>query len=305
MATDNLLCGMHHLNVTQIGSGYDGKSHRSHTSYEVDMAGSDTGIDYWKNLMPNTKWYCAGAWGNDKSGNTRFFWSVDANGNSKSVMCADNMLRVVTLALTHSNRNFIVGKTYGYHEVMYQEGKSGNASGNHIHVECCTGRVKAKVRNSKGYYVLPNMLPLNKVMFLLKGYTTIVNGGGLTWKYLDTATVQASATGEKVDQILHVGSHAKFASSMKVQKVDAKKGLVYVPDIGGWISAKPLTEVSAADGSLDQHLHVGSQVTIKGVFTVTDISTKGNCVKLKAYSGTTDNWIFDYWIKAKCLTEVA
>ena len=148
------------------------------------------------------------------------------------------------------------------------------------------------------------MLPLNKVMFLLKGYTTIVNGGGLAWKYTDKATASTASNTtsngkEAVDQILHIGSHVTFSNSMKVTKVDSEKGLVYVPDIGGWISAKPLTEVNAADGSKDQHLHVGSCVTIQGVYTVTSVNRKTNCVQL------TGKWTFNFWIKAKCLTEVA
>lgn len=191
---DRAIIGMHHWNVTQIGSGYDGKNHYSHSSYEIDAAGSDSGIDYWKNLMPNTWWKCAGSFGTSHTGNTRFYWSCDKNGNAKKVLCADGVLRYLTIAMTHSNRSFTVGKLYGYNEVMYQEGTSGNATGNHIHIEVCAGHVKTKVRNSKGFYVLANMLPMNKIFFVLSTYTTIKNGGGLSWKTCKTVPYEVKST---------------------------------------------------------------------------------------------------------------
>lgn len=113
-----------------------------------------------------------------------------------------------------------------------------------------------------------------------------------------------SPSGERVDQILHVGSHVIFPGRMEVTKVDTVKNWVYIPVIGGWIGAKPCDEVDATDGSCDQILHVGSIVTIKGVFEVTAVNKEINAVQLKAYSGTTSDWLFDFWIKAKPLTEV-
>lgn len=182
------LIGMHHLNITQIGSGYDGLNHYSHSSYEVDLAGSDAGIDYWKNISQDLYWKCAGALGNQSTGNTRFFWSCDANGNPKSVYCADGRLRVLTLALTHSFRNFPIGHIFAPNEVMYQEGTSGNATGNHIHLEVCEGQVARKESNSKGFYTLPNMLPANAVFFVYSPYTTVVTTDGLTFKTTDSMT---------------------------------------------------------------------------------------------------------------------
>lgn len=183
MATyDRLIFGMKCLNVSQIGSGYDGKNHYSHVSYEVDLAGMDSDVDVWRNKMPNTRWYCAGAWGNANTGNTRFFWSYGTDGRPKKVLCADGALRYVTLALTHSRRSFTVGKFYSYNEIMYQEGTSGYATGNHIHLEICGGHTRTKVRNRKGGYNLANMLRANKCLFLLTGYSYIKNAGGLSWK---------------------------------------------------------------------------------------------------------------------------
>lgn len=198
MATyDRLIFGMKCLNVSQIGSAYDGRNHYSHVSYEVDLAGMDTGADVWRNKMPNTYWYCAGAWGNANTGNTRFFWSCDKNGKAKKVLCADGYLRYITLALTHSRRSFIVGHYYKLNEIMYQEGTSGRATGNHIHLEVCAGHVRTKYRNRAGGYNLANMLPANRMMFLLNGYSYIKNGGGLSWKTTSTVPYTDSSSSSK------------------------------------------------------------------------------------------------------------
>ena len=198
MATyDRLIFGMKCLNVSQIGSAYDGRNHYSHVSYEVDLAGMDTGADVWRNKMPNTYWYCAGAWGNANTGNTRFFWSCDKNGKAKKVLCADGYLRYITLALTHSRRSFIVGHYYKLNEIMYQEGTSGRATGNHIHLEICVGHVRTKYRNRAGGYNLANMLPANRMMFLLNGYSYIKNGGGLSWKTTSKVSYTDSSSSSK------------------------------------------------------------------------------------------------------------
>lgn len=215
---DRAIFGMKCLNVSQIGSGYDGKNHYSHTSYEVDLAGMDTGIDVWRNKMPNTLWYCAGSWGTSTSGNTRFFWSYDKNHKAKKVLCADGALRYITLALTHSNRSFTVGKYYGLDEVMYQEGTSGYATGNHIHLECCAGHVRTKVRNSKGGYILSNMLRANNVLYLLNGYSYVANGGGLSWKTTNTVpyTVNESSGSSTSEGTIKHGFTKGFGNGKKL-----------------------------------------------------------------------------------------
>ncbi|MDD5880990.1 hypothetical protein [Stecheria intestinalis] len=180
---DRMIFGMRVLIITQVGSKINHRNNLSHTQYELDLAGSDSGIDYWYNMMPNTFWYCAGSFGTRSTGNTRFYWSTDAAGHPKKVLCADGKSRVITLALTHSNQNYSVGSILGYKQIIYQEGTAGKATGNHIHLECCEGCIKTKVRNSKGYYNLPNMLDPRRVFFILDGFTTVKNSLGLVFKH--------------------------------------------------------------------------------------------------------------------------
>ena len=182
---DRCVFGMKTLNISQIGSGYDGKNHYSHTGYELDLSGEDSGRDVWRNMMPDTFWLCAGRWGNATSGNTRFFWPVDANGKAKKILLADGTTDTITLALTHANEDYPVGKRYGFQEIMYREGTSGAAQGNHIHLEVCRGCVCRKIENAKGYYNLPGIMDARKVFFILDGYTTVRNTQGLEFKHCD------------------------------------------------------------------------------------------------------------------------
>lgn len=45
--TDRMIFGMRVLNIAQAGTKLTGKPSLSHVSYELDLAGSDSGIDYW------------------------------------------------------------------------------------------------------------------------------------------------------------------------------------------------------------------------------------------------------------------
>lgn len=191
---DRLCFGMAVMNISQTGTGYTGKSSYSHPSFELDFTGMDTGTDKWCNFMQHTKMKIVAMY-TKSSGNTAFFWTVDDAGNPKMVLCADGKLHYVTLALTHSNYTWKVGQTFGYGEMMYSEGTQGKATGNHIHAEMCFGKVKSKVKNSKGFYSLPNMVAMNKYMFVVASKTKIGNTKGLTWKTC-TSTTYKVTTGE-------------------------------------------------------------------------------------------------------------
>lgn len=190
MTYDRMVFGMHHLNISQIGSMYDGKDHYTHTSYEIDCCGSDSGVDYYFNKLPNTSFKCTGRFGTKSTGNTFFFVTCDSAGTAKKVLCADGNYRVITLALTHSGWTPTLGHIYPYNSYFYMEGVSGKASGNHIHIECCEGLVVRKVPNAKGYWNLPNMMDARKVFWILDGWTTVVNTQGLVFKHCKEVPVK-------------------------------------------------------------------------------------------------------------------
>lgn len=187
---DRLIFGMHHLNITQAGSLLDGKEHYSHPNAAIDLAGEDTGIDYWYNKESETYFYCSGYFGNRSTGNTRFFITCDKDGNKKKVLCADGKERVITLALTHSGKDYQLYKIYKPGDILYQEGTAGRATGNHIHLEVAEGSQKTKYWDAKMkvYRMMGEMDPRD-AFFILDGYTTVVNTQSLVFKHCSSVKV--------------------------------------------------------------------------------------------------------------------
>ena len=169
----NLCYGMKVINITQLPS-----DRYSHPNYAMDLAGSDSGIDFW---YAQGRWKCiAGEWGNG----TYFFVPVDQNGNITKVHCADGKDREITIALTHSLKQYIktkVGTIYENGIPMYEEGTKGQATGNHIHLEIAEGKQDTKHYDSvlKVYRMNNELNPL-KLMLVNKGFSEIKNTQGVT-----------------------------------------------------------------------------------------------------------------------------
>ena len=102
----------------------------------IDMNGMDKGIDHGR-----ASCYVKVLAVLEKSAtgfnNTILFGTCDKNGVKTSVLCADGVARVLTIAMTHDNdiSNIKVGQIFKQLEVCYQEGTVGQATGNHIHLE--------------------------------------------------------------------------------------------------------------------------------------------------------------------------
>lgn len=188
---DRLIFGMHHLNITQAGSLLDGKEHYSHPNAAIDLAGEDSGIDYWYNKESDTCFYCSGYFGNRSTGNTRFFVSCDSTGQKKKVLCADGKERVVTIAMTHSSKDYRLYHVYKPGDILYQEGTAGRATGNHIHLEVAEGSQKTKYWDvkMKVYRMMGEMDPRN-AFFILDGFTKVVNTQGLIFKHCTSVKVE-------------------------------------------------------------------------------------------------------------------
>ena len=162
----NLCYGMKVINITQLPQG-----NYSHPNYAMDLAGSDMGIDFW---FSQGRWKChAGEWGNG----TYFFIPVDEKGKTCKVHCADGKDRVVTIALTHSNKRYIktqVGKIYDNGVPAYEEGTKGRATGNHIHLEVALGVQSTKHYDSKlNVYRMNNELNPLEMFFVNKAFSKI------------------------------------------------------------------------------------------------------------------------------------
>ena len=198
----NLCYGMKVINFSQLPGG-----NKSHPNYALDLAGSDTGIDFW---YAQGRWKCIKKiW---KNYYTFLFCPVDPAGNYTKVHCADGVDRIVTIALTHSDSVSIrdafgrilstikVGYIYENGAPMYQEGKDGNATGNHIHLEVAEGVQTSKYWDtSMKVYRMKNELNPLKVFFINKAFSTVKNLRGASVSYCNNVlyskpTVYLNAT---------------------------------------------------------------------------------------------------------------
>lgn len=188
----NLCFGMKVINISQLpGGSY------SHPNNALDMVGSDSYIDFW---FAQGYWKAiAGPWGNG----TYFFMSCDSKGAPAAVHCADGVDRIVTLALTHSERKYVrptVGKVYGTGTPIYEEGMKGQGvTGYHIHVEVADGIRTGKSWDSKlGVYRMEGELNPLEVMFVLRSFSKVEQTLGAKLKYCDSLTYTPPAPAKPV-----------------------------------------------------------------------------------------------------------
>lgn len=176
----NLCYGMKVINISQLpGGSY------SHANNALDMCGSDKGVDFW---YAQGRWKCiAGEWGNG----TYFFVPVNSIGEITTVHCADGKDRVITIALTHSLKQFVkttVGKIYENGEPMYEEGTKGQATGNHVHVEIAEGKQDTKHLDAKlNVWRMNNELNPVDLMYVNDSFSKVAYDHGAKLKHCKTA----------------------------------------------------------------------------------------------------------------------
>ncbi len=108
--------------------------------------------------------------------------------STEKVDFADGRKEYVTFALTHCNNinEFVLNKIYKQWDVIYYEGMTGKATGNHVHFEIGLGRQTNKYKDSHGNWCLRNLLNIEDVLFWDKSKTRFCNSGnkGYTFKEL-------------------------------------------------------------------------------------------------------------------------
>lgn len=278
---DRLVFGMHHLNITQAGTILDGKQHYSHPNAAIDLAGEDSGIDYWYNKESETYFYCSGYFGNRSTGNTRFFVTCDKNGQKKKVLCADGKERVITLALTHSGKDYQLYHVYKPGDILYQEGTAGRATGNHIHLEIAEGSQKTKYWDvkMKVYRMMGEMDPRN-AFFILDGYTKVVNTQGLIFKHCSKVNVEEKLMGlgfkaHKAETQKIIDAHKKDFNANTVKSFLASKGgyKAYLKSLGG-IFAK-YVDFTGKITTYDQLSEIGDYVW--GLYDIWGVDYSNGC----------------------------
>lgn len=216
--------GMHRIRVTQ--PQWNPARESSHWSIPaVDLAGSDSGIDYFKALDGAYK--IIGFWGT--SGGTGFI-PVDASGRPEKVLLADGKEYYAGLYMVHDSTLRKLGTIIPKGGVMYQEGTKGKATGNHIHLEVfrydpahpiLPKRVAVKGNHYGSYafqdYIDPSMLWVDK------SYSTIMELCGQTFGYYEGAKEEPQTGVKSGLQSLLYG---KVAIDLYVQKSGQEIGMI-------------------------------------------------------------------------------
>lgn len=131
----------------RITQGYNTGSHKD--SYAIDEAGKDSSIST----------LCA-----PFTGIIKKIYPQDANEvwleSVEPVEYPDGTVDYMTIMFAHSNdvSNLFVGKKINKDEPFYTEGTKGNATGNHVHIECGKGKFTGTgwYKNNSGTYSINN-----------------------------------------------------------------------------------------------------------------------------------------------------
>ena len=219
-----LTIGMHHINVTQ--PQWNPARETSHWGIPaVDLAGSDSGIDFFKALDGAFK--IIGFWGT--SGGTGFI-PVDASGKPEKVLLADGKEYYAGLYMVHDSTARKLGAIIPKGGVLYQEGTKGKATGNHIHLEVfkydpahpiLPKRVPVK-GNVYGSYMFADYLDPS-MLWVDKSYSTIMELCGQTFGYYEGAKDEPQ---ERVKSGLQSMLYGKVAVDLYVQKAGQDIGMI-------------------------------------------------------------------------------
>lgn len=160
---------MKYLRVTQAwGVG----THKG--SYAIDLAGKDAGRD---DVYAPFDCRVKKIW---KNGNTVWIESL------KKVQWADGTVAKATINFTHDNKvaDLKVGQVIKQHHRFYNEGTAGQATGNHVHMECAKGSFVGTgwFLNKYGWWTINNKVKPNALLWVDPARTKVLNAGGVAFK---------------------------------------------------------------------------------------------------------------------------
>lgn len=102
----------------------------------------------------------------------------------EKVRYADGTVDYMTFLTLHDNdvSNLKVGQIISQGDVYYQEGKKGNATGNHIHISVCKGKFTGTGwhKNEFNNWVSNNQYDIYKALYLWND-VIVVDDGGYDW----------------------------------------------------------------------------------------------------------------------------
>ncbi len=131
--------------------------------------------------------------------NTLLFGTCDEQGNPRVVM-TENGMRILTFGFTHDDYigDIEIGRIYKSGEKIYDEGKAGYATGNHIHLEVASGWQFDKITDVYGHYRLRNITSIANIFYRLKGWNEIKNANGYTFNEVNQRFTESENTALKI-----------------------------------------------------------------------------------------------------------
>ena len=158
---------MENLNISQ--GMYGSYSHQG--SKAIDMCGKDSGKDPAYAPYDGKVVYVS------TSAAYIIFQSLNP------VEYADGTVDYMTIMVIHDDNvgRFSVGQTFSQGAHFFNEGCSGNATGNHIHLECAKGTYAGQSKNSSGVWCLNNQINPYDALYL-SNTTNVINGYGYNWR---------------------------------------------------------------------------------------------------------------------------
>ena len=164
---------MRNMKITQ---GYSTGTHRD--SYAIDNAGKDGSVE---NVF--APFDCV----------VKKIYTADANEvwieSKDPVQYADGTEDYMTILLAHDNdvSNLKVGQEIKQGAVFYQEGTKGQATGNHIHMECGKGKFEGTgwFQNAAGYWGILNAKKPQECLWVGTD-VNVMNDGGYKWRKTNT-----------------------------------------------------------------------------------------------------------------------
>lgn len=173
MSIQRLIFPMKYLNLSQKELG----KYSHHNINAIDGKGKDYKID---NVFAPCDIKIVAVYRYNSMGNCVIATSLN------KVRFADGTINYATFQFMHDNNisNIKVGKIIKQRQVFYQEGTSGFATGNHIHLAVKKGLFDGFDKNN---WSLKGAINTQKVFFVLKGYTVVMNTLGN--KYKETSSL--------------------------------------------------------------------------------------------------------------------
>lgn len=195
MSENYMIYPMKNMRIT---CRYDEGSHKNHNinttnykDYPIDDAGIDTGKD--PIYCPCDEMKVVAIRGINNSSVTNTVWLI-----STSKVITPTFVDDVFMTLTHSDdsdlEKLYVGKIFKRGEIICHEGKNGTTA-NHIHIVVGRGYSDNWIENSNKKWVISgNCQVPEKIFFVDKKFTHILNSGNLNWKYLQEKTIDIIGT---------------------------------------------------------------------------------------------------------------